>query len=80
MANTKQQEKICKGCTIPKPRESYRIYLSGSKAGQLASAYCVECINKNKAIKRGTELDDYTLTSEHRCGRVICRYLSDVRQ
>jgi hypothetical protein len=55
MSITKQAKKICKGCTIEKDREEFQCYLTGSKAGQLSSAYCKVCKNGRQASQRGSE-------------------------
>lgn len=54
----KTKTKICKTCTIEKPREDFPLYKSGPKAGQLASASCKACKNKKQAADNGSI--DYT--------------------
>lgn len=70
MANPKQLLKQCKTCLVEKPREAFTIYLTGPKAGQLASADCKACKAKHQALKRGvTDYQPrgyYTLSDEER--------------
>lgn len=52
MPTIKQLKKICKTCTVEKPRGEFPIYKSGPKAGQLASASCILCDNKNNNARK----------------------------